>query len=73
MNPITGIAGCCARPASGYAAAEQRDESTSLHPRPRSVLGFQFSPSKHESEMGDNATRCAAKILSRPCLLWVKT
>ena len=38
--------------------------------------GFQFWPSKHErvlSEMGNAATRCAAKILSHPCLLWVKT
>ena len=38
--------------------------------------GFQFWPSKHErvlSEMGGAATRCAAKILSHPCLLWVKT
>ena len=36
-TPITGIAGCCARAASGHAAAppKKRDELTPLHVRPQ--------------------------------------
>ena len=30
-NPITGMAGCCARAASGHVAAAKRDEIASLH------------------------------------------
>jgi hypothetical protein len=30
-NPITGIAGCCARAMSGHTAAEQRDELAACH------------------------------------------
>jgi hypothetical protein len=30
-NPITGIAACCARAASGHAAAPKRDERTPFH------------------------------------------
>jgi hypothetical protein len=30
-NPITGIAGCCARAASGHGGAEKGDEFAALH------------------------------------------
>jgi hypothetical protein len=39
-NPTTGIAACCARAASGHAAAptEQRDERAAFHSAPKPTL-----------------------------------
>ncbi len=36
-SPITGIAGCCARAASGGRGAEKRDELASFHLRAHSI------------------------------------
>jgi hypothetical protein len=78
-NPITGIAGCCARAAMGHAAA---DPATAVMKSRRRItfpgckatsgssqraINQEFAP----GEMG-NGSVCAAESLSRECPSWVK-
>jgi Biotin-requiring enzyme len=82
-SPITGIAGCCARTASGHANADPAIPATRAHrriafPRIGTASNFcvQLRPSKQESptdEMGSTSAMCTAKIPSHFRPSWVKS
>ena len=76
IKPITGIAGCCARAASGQAAAEptmpMKSRRRIAFPKAQTArLGFAITAGICDRRNGLETSSCTAAILSRPCPLWV--